>query len=207
MNLDSKSGRSQTPTKEAGLAGTYSFRRHGGLPRLRMSVRHTQLKEVNMSLKRQMSAVSAVFLIGAPFTATASEAMGVDMQARCDCGDDGDRNVQLQRNGLGDPGLQATPLNEHPDWAVYGFGRDGMEYYQISDRAGKIQLIIGHADGVFWLLPAGDPNVRVILPGDPSAGRSMVLQSEVYRSKRFTLDAYQSGGETVWVVESISDRL
>ncbi len=160
-----------------------------------------------MSLKRHMSAVSTAFLVGVHFTAAASEGLDVDMEARCSCGDDGDRNVQLQRNGLGDPGLQATPLNAHPDWDVHGFGRDGMEYFQVNDRAGKIQLIIGHADGVFWLLPAGDPHARVILPGDPSVQHTLVLESVVYSNERFSLNTYRSGGETVWAVESISDSL
>ncbi len=155
-----------------------------------------------MSLKRKLSVVSAAFLIGAPFTAAANDGLGVDMEIRCSCGDDGDRNVQLQRNGLGDPGLQATPLNTHPDWDVHGFGRDGMEYFQVNDRAGKIQLIIGHADGVFWLLPAGDPHARVILPGDPALPVDAVLVSEVYRNPEFHLRLYASENGKIWGVDS-----
>jgi len=87
------------------------------------------------------------------------------------------------------------------EWHVYGFKRDGVEYYQVNDLAGRVQLIIGTVDGMFWALPAGEKRSQLILPSQDSLELQSGERSIVYQSHVFSIVLYRSGNESVWSVE------
>jgi hypothetical protein len=110
--------------------------------------------------------------------------------------------VQLAKRGLGQSQPLALNLSLDPNWLLYGFQRDGITYYQINDLAGRVQVIIGSADDVFWVLPAGESTAKVSLPTQRVAIAANASRSEVYRSAAFSLVLYGSGADAVWSVEA-----
>lgn len=115
-----------------------------------------------------------------------------------------DHGVKLAKRGLGQTQPLAANLSQDSNWLVYGFEREGITYYQVNDLAGRVHVIIGNADGVFWALPAGDVPARVSLPTlrvQPPRG---ARRSEVYRGPRFSLALYGSGTDAVWSVEPVN---
>jgi hypothetical protein len=109
--------------------------------------------------------------------------------------------VQLAKRGLGQSQPLALNLSLDPGWRLYGFQRDGITYYQVNDLAGRVQLIIGNADDVFWVLPAGESLARVSLPSQHVQPATNAARVEVYRDARFSLVLYGHGAEAVWSVE------
>lgn len=113
-----------------------------------------------------------------------------------------DHGVQLAKRGLGQSQPMALDLSLDPNWRLYGFQRDGISYYQINDLAGRVQVIIGSADDVFWVLPAGESTAKVSLPTQHVQLPTGVTRSLVYRGAEFSLVLYGSGVNAVWSVEA-----
>jgi hypothetical protein len=113
-----------------------------------------------------------------------------------------DHGVQLAKRGLGQSQPVALDLSLDPNWRLYGFQRDGISYYQINDLAGRVQVIIGSADDVFWVLPAGESTAKVSLPTQHVQLPAGVTRSLVYRGAEFSLVLYGSGTNAVWSVEA-----
>lgn len=111
----------------------------------------------------------------------------------------------LAKNGLGQAQPPATNLSKDPAWRLYGFQRDGISYFQVNDLAGRVEIIIGNADGVFWTLPAGERPSRVSMPGQRLQLPAGMGQTEVYRGAAFSLMLYGHGADAVWSVEGVSD--
>ncbi|MBH1554399.1 hypothetical protein I5U56_16060 [Stenotrophomonas maltophilia] len=113
-----------------------------------------------------------------------------------------DHGVKLAARGLG----QSVPLAENmsvdPGWLVYGFERDGMDYFQVNDLAGRVQIVIGSAAGTFWVLPAGDPSAKVSLPEQHLPVPTKATRTVVYRAPAFTLVRYANGADVLWAVEA-----
>ncbi|MCF7749832.1 hypothetical protein KQ945_03655 [Bacillus subtilis subsp. subtilis] len=107
----------------------------------------------------------------------------------------------LAKNGLGQARPQAANLSQDPHWLLYGFQRDGISYFQVNDLAGRVQLIVGNADDVFWTLPAGESPVSVSLPSQRIQASANASRVEVYRGSRFSLVLYGHGADAVWSVE------
>jgi len=99
----------------------------------------------------------------------------------------------------------AVNLSQDPNWLVYGFQRDGISYFQVNDLAGRVQVIIGNTDDVFWTLPAGDGRARVSLPMQQVRHSTNASRVEVYRGPKFSLVRYGHGGDAVWAVEAKDD--
>ncbi|WP_141058758.1 hypothetical protein [Stenotrophomonas rhizophila] len=113
-----------------------------------------------------------------------------------------DHGVQLAKRGLGQSQPMALDLSLDPNWRLYGFQRDGISYYQINDLAGRVQVIIGSADDVFWVLPAGESTAKVSLPTQHVQLPTGVTRSLVYMGAEFSLVLYGSGANAVWSVEA-----
>lgn len=180
-----------------------------------------------MRLFQRGVAVSVVALAGIPAAgaaATSSEqstaacCLGDDNTAQLDvserkplvnhtefvvvgCCPGGDHGQQLNSTGLGQTHPPGTDLSLDAAWRVYGFKRDGVEYFQVNDLAGRVQLIIGSVDGLFWALPAGEAvNHMVLPPQRPQVSKSTV-PVEIYRHPAFSLMRYRVGDSAVWSVE------
>lgn len=117
------------------------------------------------------------------------------------CCPGGDHGLELQATGLGQSQPSATDLSSDPLWRVYGFQRDGVAYFQVNDLAGRVQLIIGSVDGLFWVLPAGEMRSQVVVPPQRMRAPQTVVRAEVYRHPEFTLVRYGADDSTVWSVE------
>lgn len=111
--------------------------------------------------------------------------------------------VQLAKRGLGQSQPLALNLSQDPGWRLYGFQRDGITYYQVNDLAGRVQLIIGNADDVFWVLPAGDISAQVSLPEEPIQAPANAVRSLVFQDQTFALVLYRSGAGVLWSVEAV----
>ncbi|MGL4690502.1 MAG: hypothetical protein ACRCWE_00120 [Stenotrophomonas maltophilia] len=107
----------------------------------------------------------------------------------------------LAKRGLGQTQPLAANLSQNSNWLVYGFEREGITYYQVNDLAGRVHVIIGNADDVFWALPAGDVPARVSLPTLRVQTPRGARRSEVYRGQGFSLVLYGTGTDAVWSVE------
>jgi hypothetical protein len=117
----------------------------------------------------------------------------------CCLGDD--NGSQLNATGLGMRQPSAVDLSLDPAWEIYGFQRDGIVYYQINDLEGRVQLIIGALDGVFWALPAGEVSTPVALPPQRVSPPQRAERTEAYRDPAFSLVSYRTGETTLWSVE------
>ncbi len=113
-----------------------------------------------------------------------------------------DHGIRLSRQGLGEAFPATVNLSHDPAWQVYGFQRDGISYFQVNDLAGRVQVIIGNAGGVFWALPAGKAQIPVSLPGQPLPVPDNAIRSLVYRGNGFVLVRYSAGTSAVWAIET-----
>ncbi|MBH1540735.1 hypothetical protein JY440_11890 [Stenotrophomonas maltophilia] len=113
-----------------------------------------------------------------------------------------DHGIKMAGQGLGQSIPQAQDLSVDPGWLVYGFERDGMDYFQVNDLAGHVHIVIGNAAGTFWVLPAGDPSAKVSLPEQRLPVPAKATRTVVYRAPAFTLVRYASGADVLWAVEA-----
>ena len=113
-----------------------------------------------------------------------------------------DHGIKMAGQGLGQSIPQAQDLSVDPGWLVYGFERDGMDYFQVNDLAGHVHIVIGNAAGTFWVLPAGDSSARVSLPEQRLPVPAKATRTVVYRSSAFTLVRYAGGADVLWAVEA-----
>lgn len=113
-----------------------------------------------------------------------------------------DHGVKMATRGLGQSIPLAENLSVDPGWLVYGFERDGMDYFQVNDLAGRVHIVIGNAAGTFWVLPAGDLSAKVSLPEQRLPVPAKASRTIVYRAAEFTLVRYASGTDTLWAVEA-----
>ncbi|WP_240908376.1 hypothetical protein [Stenotrophomonas pavanii] len=126
-------------------------------------------------------------------------AAGLPMSALAQSDDHG---ISMSGQGLGKAYPAATNLSQDPAWLVYGFQRDGISYYQVNDLAGRVEMIIGNADGTFWALPAGETQVPVSLPSQPLPVPAKATRSLIYRGNGFALVRYSTGSRVLWAIET-----
>ena len=112
-----------------------------------------------------------------------------------------DHGLELQSVGLGQSHPSGPDLSLDPEWRVHGFQREGVEYYQVNDLEGRVQLIIGAMDGTFWALPAGEPSSQVVLPPQRLRGPEKGARPIVSQSRAFSLVSYRPVNHIVWAVE------
>lgn len=148
-----------------------------------------------MGLLQRSTAVSVTMLAALP-VAGAGVADSEHMTVACCLGEN-----QLNTTGLGQAHPLATNLSADPTWRVYAFRRDGVSYFQVNDLTGRVQLIVGSLDGLFWALPAGETSSQVVLPPQRMAIPQAAVRSEVYQHPTFSLVCYRTGESTVWSIE------
>lgn len=117
------------------------------------------------------------------------------------CCPGGDHGQQLNSTGLGQSHPSAIDLSLDAAWRVYGFTRDGVEYFQVNDLAGRVQLVVGGLDGLFWALPAGEAAHEVVLPPQRMPTSKNTVRVEIYRHPAFSLVRYRTGESVVWSIE------
>lgn len=143
--------------------------------------------------------VSMMALATMPMAAFAKDQVNNPITGFCCAG--GDHGQEAQSTGLGQSHPSVADLSMDPAWRVYGFERDGVEYFQVNDLAGRVQLIVGSLDGLFWALPAGEASSELVLPPQRITVLQTAPRSEVYRHPAFSIVRYLIGDSAVWSVE------
>ena len=115
-----------------------------------------------------------------------------------------DHGLEQQSIGLGQSFPPGPNLSLDPAWRVYGFKRDGVEYVQVNDLAGRVQLVIGSVGGHYWTLPAGEESNDVVLPPEKLQLSIPAAHSTVYQTPAFSLVRNWAAGRAIWSVEATS---
>lgn len=103
--------------------------------------------------------------------------------------------------GLGTvaPGTQDRSLS--PRWHVYIFVKDGIEYVQVNDTAGRVRAGFAASNGTHLVLPMGADAANVSTPEAPAAVGTVRGSELVYKDALITLTAGVSdAGQNVWTV-------
>ena len=105
--------------------------------------------------------------------------------------------------GLGQSWPNAQDVSANPQWHVYVFVLQGIEYVQVNDLNGTVHAAIGTAGGATIVLPVGVDAQNVTT----AQGSSLVTSSTVtvYRDRSTTVTAAaQSDGTTQFTVAATS---
>lgn len=108
----------------------------------------------------------------------------------------------MAKSGLGESLPLATDLSLNPNWRVYGFEREGINYYQVNDLSGQVVLIVANVEATFWTLPAGKRPAKVSLPAHRLTLPTKALRHVVFRNAEFSLVVHGDGVDAIWVIES-----
>lgn len=120
----------------------------------------------------------------------------------CCVTDDG-RGVQMPRTGLAERSPTAPDVSQHPEWSVYRFERDGIQYLQVNHLSGEVELAIGKLDDAYWTLPMGREDALVSLPHQRQRMPSGAGRITVFSGEDFALMRYDSGDDAAWSVEEM----
>ncbi len=96
------------------------------------------------------------------------------------------------------------PAGHSRRWRVIESREEDIAYFVVKDEAGRVQVTIGNAGGVFWALPAAGALAKVSLPSWRLRIPADALPTEVYGSADFSLVLFDHGGDAVWSVEFVS---
>lgn len=103
-----------------------------------------------------------------------------------------------QGMGSSQPGVR--DLSQNPNWHVYRFWKDGIEYLQVNDLGGNVRLGFGTANGLVIVLPMGTDSQAVSTPDAP-LNLPVTGSSVVYQDAHTTLTlGVTSNGQSVWNV-------
>ena len=69
-----------------------------------------------------------------------------------------------QASGLGQSWPNAQDQSINPNYHVYVFNKDGVNYVQVNDAAGKVRAAVAASGGQFLVLPLGSDAARVSTP-------------------------------------------
>ncbi|GLQ89397.1 hypothetical protein [Dyella flagellata] len=86
--------------------------------------------------------------------------------------------------GLGQAWPNAVDVSTSPNWHVYVFVLNGIEYIQVNDLNGHVIGAVGTAGGQFFTLPVGESSNYVTTPQQRAAKTSSVdtaAPTTVYR--------------------------
>lgn len=123
------------------------------------------------------------------------------------CVTDDDRGVQMRRIGLAERNPAAPNVSQHPDWRVYRFERDGIQYLQVNHPSGEVELAVGKLDDAYWALPMGREDARISLPHQPQPVPSGTPRITVFNEADFALHRYGSGDGAVWLLEETEETV
>ncbi|WMJ68562.1 hypothetical protein [Stenotrophomonas sp. 24(2023)] len=117
------------------------------------------------------------------------------------CCPSGDNGIYMAKSGLGESLPAAVNLSVNPNWLVYGFEREGINYYQVNDLSGQVVLIVGNVDATFWTLPAGRNPARVSLPSRRLSLPEKAVRRVVFQNTEFSLVVHGEGASAIWAIE------
>jgi hypothetical protein len=101
--------------------------------------------------------------------------------------------------GLGQAWPNAADLSTSPNWHVYVFMLNGVEYIQVNDLNGTVHAAVGTANGSTVVLPVGVDSQNVTTT--PSTSTSSASTQTVYSDNATTVTATpQSNGTTAFSV-------
>ncbi|MCI2243822.1 hypothetical protein L3067_04265 [Xanthomonas sp. PPL568] len=120
--------------------------------------------------------------------------------ACCPSGGSGSPGSVPAAKGLGESAPQAANLSADPEWGVYEFARDGINYLQINDSRGAVRAAVGRIDATAWVMPMGSDVDRVTVAASSSAG------TVVYTSDRFVVRALKGSDGVSWIIVPVSSR-
>lgn len=103
--------------------------------------------------------------------------------------------------GMGTVAPTTADRSISPRWHVYTFVKDGIEYVQVNDAAGRVRAGVAAAAGVHLVLPMGIDADRVSTPESPLAVGAIRGSEVVYKDALVTISVGVSdGGAQVWTV-------
>ncbi len=103
--------------------------------------------------------------------------------------------------GMGSVAPATVDRSLSPRWYVYTFVKDGIEYVQVNDAAGRVRAGVAVAAGVHLVLPMGTDADRVSTPESPLAVGAIRGSEVVYRDALVTLSVGVSdNGTQVWTL-------
>lgn len=98
------------------------------------------------------------------------------------CCPSGGNTAPKAASGLGDEYPAAADVSPDPNWAVYKFQRDGIEYVQVNDATGAVRAAVGRIEDTLWVLPIGTDADRVNATTD--TGGTVVYSGEGIEVRR-----------------------
>ena len=103
--------------------------------------------------------------------------------------------------GMGSAAPGTVDRSISPRWHVYTFIKDGIEYVQVNDMAGRVRAGVAAASGVHLVLPMGSDAEHVSTPESPLAVGAIRGAELVYRDPLVSLSVGVSdAGQYVWTV-------
>lgn len=113
--------------------------------------------------------------------------------------------AQAQDTGIGDLGQslpRADDLSVSPNWHVYVFHRDGIEYIQINDQQDQVRAAFATSNGLYLVLPVGIDARQVSTPQRPIPfDGSAALSETVYLDKSVQVLMAPYSGGVQWQVK------
>ncbi|RUL68720.1 hypothetical protein [Dyella choica] len=97
--------------------------------------------------------------------------------------------------GLGQAWPNAADVSASPNWHVYVFRLNGIEYIQINDRNGIVHAAIATAGGTSIVLPMGTDAQHVTTDETDAASKPASAQT-IYKDAATSIAATQSHGMT-----------
>lgn len=115
--------------------------------------------------------------------------------------------AQPPATGLGEAWPNAVDVSASPNWHVYVFVMNGVEYIQVNDLNGRVMGAVATAGGQFITLPVGEYSRYVSTPQQHAARTASVPAAPattVYRDSSTLITATpQSDGTTKLTASSI----
>jgi hypothetical protein len=130
---------------------------------------------------------------------------GVILAAMIACAGIGAANAQTSSvsAGLGQAWPNVADVSANPNWHVYVFVLNGIEYVQVNDLNGTVHAAIGTASGTTFVLPIGVDAQNVTTSAQSTTSSSTVT---VYSDSTTTVTATpQSNGTTVFSATPTAD--
>jgi hypothetical protein len=109
--------------------------------------------------------------------------------------------------GLGQSWPNAADVSASPQWHVYVFTLNGVEYVQINDLNGTVHAAVGTANGTTIVLPVGvdAQNVSASAATSSSSTTSSTTTTTVYSDSAITVTATpQTNGTTQFTTANTS---
>jgi hypothetical protein len=121
-------------------------------------------------MKNRIAVAAASSLVFVSFVTGAADAQT----------DDGHHFQVMARSasGLGQAAPIAPDVSSSPNWHVYFFQRDGVNYYQVTDLLGGIRVAIAAGNGSFLIMPMGTDQSLLSIVSGPIEGAELLYAGQ-----------------------------